>query len=528
VVARGEWGFQGFVISDCGAFSLICSPACYSYNLGHNYTQSYATAVGAAMRGGMDAACDPGFQPSIVPAFASGNVSLATLAAAGARYLQQVFEVGLMQPPADLPYAQYGAERVDTAAARALACQAALQGSVLLRNAAATLPLRSLWRLAVLGPHANSTRELLSNYHGDTPVVDSQSVLAALQRAGQARGFAVEYAPGCASLLCPNASGFPAAAAAAARADAAVVVLGLCSQDCPTAEDSAVREEEMHDRAALTLPGLQEALLKAVAATGTPTVLLLVHGGALAVEWAAANVGAILDLHYPGQCGGDAAAALLLGDASPSGRLTSTAYLADFVRERNATDMSLAPHGSVPGITYLYYDRPVLWPFGWGLTYTNFSYSWGDSGAGGGSSSVDVAAWAAGAAAPPPFAVNVTNTGSAASDVTALAFLSSGLPGDPIEQLFDFQRAAAVAPGETVTLYFAAPMGVAARVSLGGVKALQPGRLSVRIGDVRATGNFVSGALQLTGAQPVVLFDAPALQAKARETEAAGGVEGAV
>ena len=269
----------------------------------------------------------------------------------------------------------------------------------------------------------------------------------------------------------------------------------------------------MHDRTALTLPGMQEALLQAVAATGTPTVLVLVHGGALAVEWAAANVGAILDLHYPGQCGGDAAAALLLGDASPSGRLTTTVYLADFVAQRNATDMSLAPHDGVPGVTYMWYDRPVLYSFGTGLSYTTFAFSWFDTA--GAAAAVDVSAWAAGVSAPPPYAVNVTNTGSVASDVVALAFLSSGAAGDPIEQLFDFQRAAALAPGETVTLYFAASLDVAARVSLEGVKALQPGRLSVRIGDVRATGNFVSGTLELTGARPVVLFDGPALQAKA-------------
>ena len=127
-----------------------------------------------------------------------------------------------------------------------------------------------------------------------------------------------------------------------------------------------------------------------------------------------------------------------------------------------------------------------------------------------------MAAWAASAAAAPQaFAVNVTNTGSVVSDVVALAFLSSGAPGDPLEQLFDFQRAAAVAPGATVTLYFAAPRDVAARVSRAGVKALAPGTLRVRIGDVRATGNFVEGALELTGARPAVLFDGPALAARA-------------
>lgn len=515
VVVRGEWGFEGFIISDCGAFSLLCSPNCYTYNLGHNYTSTYNATVGVAMRGGMDAACDPFFQPSVVPSFESGNVSLGTLATAGARFLTQVFDVGLMDPPGNNPYWQYGKERVDTAGARALAFEAAVQGSVLLKNANSTLPLRvgggpgSLKRMAVIGPNANSTRTLLSNYHGETPVVNDQSVLQALQRAGLSRGFAVEFAPGCPSLLCPNASGFPAATAAASRADVAIVVLGLCPQDCPTPEDAAVREEEMHDRTVLTLPGQQEALLQAVVATGTPTVLVLVHGGALAIEWAAANVPAILDLHYPGEMGGDAAVALLLGDASPSGRLTTTVYKADFVHQRNATDMSLGPHDGVPGITYLYVSEDlVLYPFGWGMSYTSFRFDWfnADSGL----VSVNASEWLA-STAPPSYAVNVTNTGGVTSDVVALAFLSSGVPGDPIEQLFDFQRAAAVAPGATVTLYFATPRSVAARMSQDGVQALVPGRLQVRIGDVHSTGNFVSGALDVTGTQQVVLFDGPAL-----------------
>jgi hypothetical protein len=101
------------------------------------------------------------------------------------------------------------------------------------------------------------------------------------------------------------------------------------------------------------------------------------------------------------------------------------------------TDMALEPHTApdgttpVPGITYLYYDGPVLWPFGWGLSYTNFTYTWFDADAA--HQTVDAAAWAAGNATPPSYAVNVTNTGSVVSDVSALAFFSTGLPGEPLQ-----------------------------------------------------------------------------------------------
>jgi beta-glucosidase len=101
------------------------------------------------------------------------------------------------------------------------------------------------------------------------------------------------------------------------------------------------------------------------------------------------------------------------------------------------TDMQLEPHTApdgttpVPGITYLYYDGPVLWPFGWGLSYTTFSFAWFDEASA--HQSIDAAAWASGTASPPSYAVNVTNTGSVTSDVVALAFYSTGLAGEPIQ-----------------------------------------------------------------------------------------------
>lgn len=186
------------------------------------------------------------------------------------------------------------------------------------------------------------------------------------------------------------------------------------------------------------------------------------------------------------------------------------------------TDMALEPHTApdgqtpVPGITYLYYDGPTLWPFGWGLSYTTFSYAWFDGESA--HQTVDAAEWASGAAQPPSYAVNVTNTGNVASDVSALAFYSTGLPGEPIQELFDFARAAAVHPGETVTLFFTLPPAVAATVSADGTQALTPGRFTVRIGDVSDTAradaptSAVWGSVDITGPAPVVLSPAPRLR----------------
>jgi len=147
-----RYGFDGFVISDCGAFSLICSPNCYTYNVGHNYTVTYNQTVGVAAPGGMDAACDAAFGPSILPAFLNGTVTLPQLTTAATRYLSQVLYAGVLDPPSMNPYSAYGPERIDTAASRTLAFEAAVQSIVLLKNDGGLLPLassKSLRRLAV-------------------------------------------------------------------------------------------------------------------------------------------------------------------------------------------------------------------------------------------------------------------------------------------------------------------------------------------------------------------------------------------
>jgi xylan 1,4-beta-xylosidase len=164
-----------------------------------------------------------------------------------------------------VPYTSYGPERVDTPLHRQLALEAAQQGIVLLQNNASVTspngpgtPLLPLQRallagkkVAVVGPNAAATQTLLSNYHGLNTLVQNQSVLAALQRSGAAAGFSVATAPGCidptsgnTSIACPDNSGFAAAIAAVTGADVALVVVGLCSDNCPDSLDRAIHEGE--------------------------------------------------------------------------------------------------------------------------------------------------------------------------------------------------------------------------------------------------------------------------------------------
>jgi hypothetical protein len=121
------------------------------------------------------------------------------------------------------------------------------------------------------------------------------------------------------------------------------------------------------DRDSLELPGEQEALLKAVAATGTPVVLVLLNGSALAVNWANEHIPAILEAWYPGQAGGRAIAEALFGDTNPGGKLPVTFY-------RSAEQLPPFEDYRMAGRTYRYFEGDVLYPFGFGLSYTRFSY----------------------------------------------------------------------------------------------------------------------------------------------------------
>ena len=530
-VAREAWGAGGdalAVVSDCGAIREIYKD--------YFYARDNESAVAAALHGGCDFECGGTFGEYVVKSLDRGDIVLADLQQAARRMLRPWFRMGLLDPPERQPFLSLSARDVDTPASRALALEAAVQSIVLLANrapanaSAPLLPLRAgaaLRRLALIGPNAAVTTGMLGSYHGENVLVAQQSVFAALQRRGARDGFSVTASAGCENVSCTDSSGFAAAAATAAAAEVAIVVLGLCADECPGGDaDSGVGEGEGRDRPNTDLPGLQEQLLRDVVASGTPTVLLLLHGGPLSIDWAAANCDAIVSLVYPGQAGGDAAAAVLFGDHSPAGRTTTTWYSSAWQRRRPfIVSMELAPHegllGPVSGITYLYNDNAteILFPFGFGLSYANFSFEWQDaaSGAAAPRTTLDTRHFAQGGPAP-SFAVNVTNIGSVASDVTAMAFISgSGAPTEPLRECFDFARAAAVAPGAWVLLTFTLPPSVAARVDAAGVQAVSPGAFVVSVvGGSGGAAPVLERVLELEG-DDIVLFDLPAGRARERE-----------
>ena len=261
----------------------------------------------------------------------------------------------------------------------------------------------------------------------------------------------------------PDDTGIPAAVAAAKAADVAVLFLGA----------DQTTEAENFDRRGLGLVGAQEALLAAVVAVQPNTVVVLVHGGPIAVETAAASpaVRAIVDAFQPGELGMDAVLDVLEGVTSPSGLMPYTSYLKNFT-SRDIREVDLR---AGRGLTYWWHTDPVLYPFGWGMHYTNFSFVWSNlPPADAALSSIQVPLLAV-TPMLQDFAINhtvtVTNTGGRVSDVVALAFVvavpGSSHPDTPIRKLFGFERLAGMKPGESRTVFFASTAD-----SLGVVRCL--------------------------------------------------------
>jgi beta-glucosidase len=304
--------------------------------------------------------------PSLVEAVREGLITEAEIDRSVIRLFRARFLLGMFDPPERVPYAAMPYEVNDSPVHGALSLEMARESLVLLKNEGGMLPLgRALRRIAVIGPAAENRDVLMGNYSG-TPSRPVTLLEGIRQEAPE--GTSVLFAPG--SAMSKDADGywgdkpddgFAEAAAAAARADVAVLCLGL-SPSLEGEEDRDDPSELKGDRIRLELPRIQQRLLEAVAAVGTPVVLVLTGGSPIAVTWAQENVPAILLAWYPGQSGGKAVAEALFGRCSPGGRLPVT-----FVR--SVDQLPPFTDYSMKGRTYRYLESEPLYPFGYGLSY---------------------------------------------------------------------------------------------------------------------------------------------------------------
>lgn len=354
--ARKRWNFQGYITSDCDAVSLIHDS--------YGYAKTPEDAVVDVLKAGMDVNCGTYLLNHTKSAVMQKKLPESEID----RALENLFAVrmrlGLFNGnPKGQPYGDIGPNQVCSVEHQTLALDAARDGIVLLKNSQRLLPLPKgkTMSLAVIGPNANSPKTLIGNYAG--PPCKFITPLQALQSYVKS----TMYHPGCDAVACSSPS-IEKAVEIAQKADYVVLVMGL----------DQTQEREAHDRLDLVLPGKQQQLIICVAnAAKKPVVLVLLSGGPVDISFAkySKNIGSILWAGYPGGAGGAAIAETIFGDHNPGGRLPVTWYPQDFTKIP-MTDMRMRPQSNsgYPGRTYRFYTGEKVFEFGYGLSYSTYSY----------------------------------------------------------------------------------------------------------------------------------------------------------
>jgi beta-glucosidase len=449
-VLRGEWGFDGLVVSDWTSIAEL---------IPHGIAATRADAGRLALAAGVDMDMVSQIYLDSLPALVqSGRVPIAQVDSAVRRILREKLRLGLFEDP------NRGLMATPPPLDRDLARRVARESIVLLRNEGALLPLGANAKtIAVIGPLAADSAAPLGPWHTRGQPGDVVSVLTAIrERAGT--GVTVLHAAGT-GLTDADTSGIAAAVALARRADVTLLVVG--EPDSMTGEASS--------RARLDLPGVQERLQQAVVATGKPVVLVLMNGRPLILSWAAEHVPAIVEAWFLGIETGHAVADVLFGDVNPSGRLPvsfprTVGQIPIYYNAKNTGRPAVA--GQHFTSKYLDIPNSPLFPFGYGLSYTSFGYR-----------DLRLRAARLGPADTLVVTVTVANTGTRAGTEVAQLYVRDdvGSVTRPVRELKGFQRVA-LAPGETRSVEFRVPVRSLAFWD-GAMKfVVEPGTFHVFVG----------------------------------------------
>ncbi|WP_379164104.1 glycoside hydrolase family 3 N-terminal domain-containing protein [Paenibacillus sp. sgz5001063] len=393
-ILRGAWGFDGLVITDCGAIEMLAD--------GHDVAEDGRDAAVQAINAGIDMEMSGVmFGEHLAGAVRSGKLAVEVLDRAVQRVLELKFKLGLFEQPYADPDA---AEKfIGSEKHRELARKLAAESIILLKNEGGTLPLAGdgganggvggdsgrkgsvsasgAGKIAVIGPNADAPYNQLGDYTSPQQRSGIVTVLDGIRsKLGAER---VLYAPGC-RIKGNDREGFEAALACAAQAETVVMVLGGSSArdfgegsiDLKTGASKVTEHAwsdmdcgEGIDRISLALSGVQLELVKEIHKLGKPVVVVYINGRPVSEPWIEEHADAILEAWYPGQEGGHAVADILFGDVNPSGRLTIS-------WPKDAGQLPVYYNGKRSrGKKYLEADSQPRYPFGYGLSYTSFSYS---------------------------------------------------------------------------------------------------------------------------------------------------------
>jgi len=466
---REKWGFQGHVVSDCGALSDI--------HLNHKITNDPAETCALALKHGCDLGCDHVYFDHLQEAIDRGLITEADIDVSLARTLATRFKLGMFDPQEMVPYSAISMDVVGCQAHVDLAYEAARKSIVLLKNKNNILPLKNLRTALVVGPSATSLEVLLGNYYGMNKTLTSilEGILGAVPE-----GVKLEYRQGC-MLNQPNKAPMDWSVYEAASADVTIACVGF-SPLMEGEEGDAILSDQNGDRLSIDLPAAQADYLKKIIVGGAKVVLVVTGGSPIVLGELADMVEAVVYVWYPGQEGGRAVADVLFGNAVPSGKLPLTF-------PKSISQLPPFEDYRMTGRTYRYAAAEPLYPFGFGLSYTQFEYT-----------NLSLSANQIKTRGSVVARFTLSNKGSIAADEVVQYYLSDleASVEVPVASLIGFERVH-LEPGQSRDIEFTVTPDMMKLVNDEGELVLEPGMFRLNIGSCSPGVR----ALELGAAKPL-------------------------
>lgn len=473
-ILRGEWEFKGHVTSDCWAIK--------DFHEFHMVTSGPEESVALAMNNGCDLNCG-NINGYLIKANKDGLISEETIEKSVARLYTTRMKLGLFDDPERVPFNDIKYDVVDCKKHRLLNMKAAKKSICLLKNENNILPLdkSKLRTVGVIGPNADNRRALVGNYEGTAS--EYVTVLEGIKRY-LGDDVRVMYSEGC-HLYRDRMSGLAVshdrtaeARAVAAASDVVIACLGL-DPGLEGEEGDEGNEFASGDKPDIELPGIQLDVLKAIYDSGKPVILVLLSGSALSLTWADENIPAIIEGWYPGAQGGHAIAQILFGDANPEGKLPVTFY-------HSTKELPDFRNYSMKGRTYRYIKGEALYPFGYGLSYSQYDIS---------NVSADTDTISADGCIT--VKASLTNTGRMKGSETIQVYVKVLRDGAPNYQLKGLKKLE-LEPGETKSAEFVLTPDSFGLYNEDGVKMLYKGCYEIYVG----TSQPDTRSIELTGKKP--------------------------
>lgn len=469
---RKEWGFKGMVITDCGAIDMLAS--------GHDTAEDGMDAAIQAIRAGIDMEMSGEmFGKHLFEAVRLGKLETEVIDQAVLRVLTLKFRLGLFENPYVDP--DRAEQVIGSDDHRRIARQLAAEGTILLKNEGDLLPLsKTSGTVAVIGPNADQGYNQLGDYTSPQPQEHVATVLKGIRHKFVDETQRVLYAPGC-RIKDDSKEGFDLALSCAEQADTIVMVLGGSSArdfgegtiDLRTGASQVTEHSwsdmdcgEGIDRMNLQLSGVQLELFQEIHKLGKPIVVVYINGRPIAEPWIDEHAHAILEAWYPGQEGGHAIADILFGDVNPSGRLTISI-------PKHVGQLPVYYYGKRSrGKRYLEEDSKPRYPFGYGLSYTKFSYS-----------DLKVEPEIIGVDEQATVSLNVTNSGDREGSEVVQLYISDAASQytRPAKELKGFHKMN-LKPGETRTVNFTVGAEELKYIGKNYNYVVEPGLFHVMVG----------------------------------------------